>query len=105
MTIERKSYLNDGGFSDVEGRGEQTNAAGHALDTTLCIICRKSPCNQEEEYCGVCPVCHAAPRWLNIGASHWCYCPDHRVKWFVGERLFSSWMYETKESKRQCLTP
>jgi hypothetical protein len=100
MTTERETNPDDVDCGDAEGRQEQTNAAGHSLDTTFCAICGKAPCNKETEYWGVCPVCHADPRWLNIGADHWCYCPQHRVKWVVGANLFSSWMYETVEEQK-----
>jgi hypothetical protein len=87
-------------FGEFEERQEQTNAAGHALDTAYCAICGRSPCNEDEEYWGVCPVCHLSPQWLNIGAGHWCYCPQHRLRWFVGANLFSPWKYETEEEQK-----
>jgi len=77
-----------------------TNAAGHTLDAVFCAICGESPCNKETTYWGVCPVCHASPQWLIVGAAHWCYCLEHQVKWFVGESMFSSWMDETNEEQK-----
>jgi hypothetical protein len=100
MTTEHSANPDDVNLGAAEGRQEQTNAAGHTIDTTFCAICGNAPCNKEEEYWGVCPVCHHSPHWLNIGADHWCYCPQHRVKWFVGERLFSCFMYETTEEQK-----
>ncbi|MBL0935529.1 MAG: hypothetical protein IBJ07_12365 [Rhizobiaceae bacterium] len=46
-----------------------------------------------EEYFGGCPHCGTA-RWANVGRVHWCYCPEHEVRWCVGENLISSWRDE-----------
>lgn len=99
MSYQRKTDPIDANGDDPGGR-QRTDVTGDALDTSFCITCDKSPCNKETEYWGVCPVCHASPRWLNIGADHWCYCPQHQVKWVVGANVFSSWMHETKEEQR-----
>jgi hypothetical protein len=48
-----------------------------------------------EEYFGGCPQCGEA-YWANIRKSHWCYCPNHKVRWWVGENIFSSWRDETE---------
>ncbi len=31
-----------------------------------------------------------------MGRTHWAYCARDRVKWFIGENLFSSWRHMTK---------
>jgi len=49
-----------------------------------------------EEYYGGCPQCGEA-EWMNVGKTHWCYCPHHRVRWSPGENLLSSWRDETEE--------
>ena len=51
---------------------------------------------ENDGYFGVCPTCLNA--WLcNIGNAHWMYCEQHRVKWHLGENLFSNWLHETEE--------
>jgi hypothetical protein len=54
-------------------------------------------------YFGLCPICHKTDGYLNVGNQHWFVCEEHKVKWFVGENLFSSWMYETpgEQSREQ----
>src|SRR5262245_6829079 len=44
-----------------------------------------------DDHFGSCPECGQALVYLNIGREHWFYCDEHRVKWCVGENLFSSW--------------
>lgn len=53
---------------------------------------------------GACPACYAeqglgvgAPLCLNIKSGHFMVCDTHRVFWFVGSNLFSSWRDETEE--------
>lgn len=47
-------------------------------------------------YFGACPKCGQS-KHLNVGRNHWACCPEHKVRWPVGENLFSSWHYETPE--------
>jgi hypothetical protein len=51
---------------------------------------------KQDDYFGVCPHCLQASD-CNIGRANWMYCKEHRVKWQVGENLFSSWRHETEE--------
>ena len=46
---------------------------------------------------GDCPKCGKNDGYLNVGREHWFVCGKHRVKWFVGTNLFSSWRYETEQ--------
>ena len=48
-------------------------------------------------YFGTCPVCHNTDGCLNIERDHWFVCHEHRVRWFIGANLFSSWKYESEE--------
>lgn len=34
---------------------------------------------------------------VNVGRIHFGYCREHKVKWKLGENLFSSWRHETAE--------
>lgn len=52
---------------------------------------------EKNTYWGLCPVCHAEPRWYNISTTHWLACDEHRVRWCVGCNLVSSWREETEE--------
>jgi hypothetical protein len=47
-----------------------------------------------DDHFGSCPECGQASAYVNIGREHWFYCDEHRVKWCVGENLFSSWRYQ-----------
>ena len=49
-----------------------------------------------DDYFGVCPECLNAAG-CNIGRENWRYCKEHRVKWQVGENLFSTWRSETED--------
>jgi hypothetical protein len=49
-----------------------------------------------DDYFGVCPACLTAAR-CNIGRENWMYCEEHRVKWQVGENLFSSLPDDTED--------
>lgn len=32
--------------------------------------------------------------YLNVGRTHWGYCPKCKTRWVIGENIFSSWHYE-----------
>ena len=44
---------------------------------------------------GACPRCGRNDGYLNVGRSHWFVCHEHKLKWWVGANLFSSWKQET----------
>ncbi len=46
------------------------------------------------EWYGGCPHCGGSDGYLNIRNSHWGCCKEHRVKWLMGEDLFSAWQDE-----------
>ena len=49
----------------------------------------------DQAYWGVCPYCLRNDGYLNLGWSHWFVCHADRVRWLVGENLFSTWRHET----------
>jgi hypothetical protein len=51
---------------------------------------------ENDGYWGVCPQCRRNDGYINAGRSHWFFCKEHRVKWWVGANLFSSWRDETE---------
>ncbi len=65
--------------------------------TTTCPACQ--PPN-EAEYFGGCPTCESSDGYINIGRGHWFHCAEHRVRWFIGSNLFSSWKDETETEQR-----
>ncbi len=65
--------------------------------TTTCPACQ--PPNSVE-YHGGCPTCQGNDGYINIGRGHWFYCAEHRVCWFTGSNLFSSWRDETEAEQR-----
>ncbi len=54
-----------------------------------------------EDHFGECPRCGFYDRCLNIGRGHWYVCHQHKVRWMVGENLFSSWRNETEADWRR----
>jgi len=60
----------------------------------------KFPSN-EEGYFGLCPKCKKTDGYCNIYKDIWFRCDTHKVKWYAGYGLFSSWEYETEEKWQQ----
>jgi hypothetical protein len=56
--------------------------------------------DDDDEHFGACPVCGQGGRYLNVGRGHWFYCSDHKISWFAGSNLFSSWRHETEDEQR-----
>jgi len=50
---------------------------------------------------GDCPQCGRNDGYLNDGRDHWCICHVHKVKWYMGTNLFSSWTLETEETRNK----
>jgi hypothetical protein len=64
-------------------------------------ICDQCDVPMQDSYFGVCPTCHKTDGYMNIGKGHWFICKEHRVTWFIGANLFSSWQYETEQDQRR----
>lgn len=43
---------------------------------------------------GGCPECGRSDGYLNVGSAHWFFCEAHKIKWCIGENIFSSWRNE-----------
>ena len=52
-------------------------------------------------YEGNCPQCGLTSRIINVRRTHWGYCAEHRLKWFIGENLYSNWRDETEADWRR----
>jgi hypothetical protein len=52
---------------------------------------------EEDDYFGLCPVCHRNDGALNYHRSHFIVCHEHRKYWWIGSNLFSNWREETEE--------
>ncbi len=63
---------------------------------TRCVACLPDG----DDYWGVCPECKSHAGYINIGKGHWFYCAEHRVKWFIGANLFSSWRDQSEAEQR-----
>jgi len=50
---------------------------------------------------GDCPQCGRNDGYLNDGRDHWFICHAHKVKWYTGTNLFSSWTLETEETRNK----
>jgi hypothetical protein len=44
---------------------------------------------------GGCPYCGFSEGPHHVGRVQWLVCPEHRVRWWIGENLFRSWRSET----------
>jgi hypothetical protein len=53
-----------------------------------------------EGYFGLCPICKGTDGYVSIGRSHWFICQQHRVRWFIGENVFSS-CHDEVEAEQQ----
>ncbi|HUI21321.1 MAG TPA: hypothetical protein VLZ74_09790 [Methylocella sp.] len=54
-----------------------------------------------DNYFGVCPVCGKTDGYINTGRVHWFFCKEHKLRWWAGINLFSSWQHETEEEQRR----
>lgn len=44
-----------------------------------------------------CPRCGKSNGYFNNNRHHWGVCDEHRLTWYIGSNLFSSWKDETEE--------
>ena len=44
-----------------------------------------------DERFGLCPVCGGEDGYLDCGRGHWFVCETHRVRWFAGFNISTSW--------------
>lgn len=54
---------------------------------------------RDAEFCdsfGVCPHCGRNDGYLNVGRAHYFICHQHKMKWWIGDNLFSSWRHESE---------
>ena len=73
----------------------------HHIYQALTVLARwKDNPSGAPDYFGDCPKCEHRGNdgYLNIGREHWILCHIHRLKWCVGENLFSSWRRETRDN-------
>jgi hypothetical protein len=56
---------------------------------------------QADGYFGLCPHCRNNDGYVNIGRGHWFVCDEHKVMWFIGSNLFSSWKDQTEEEQER----
>jgi hypothetical protein len=61
----------------------------------------KSESNEDFYPWGRCPYCRKTDGYINIGRSHWFYCKEHRVKWWVGSNLFGCWFEQTLDEQER----
>lgn len=50
-----------------------------------------------DDYFGLCPHCHREPEYVNVCKENYAICSDHKVFWWIGHGIFSSWQEETEE--------
>ena len=49
-----------------------------------------------DNYWGHCRHPQHRNYYINLGRAHWMVCDECKIKWFVGENLFSSWRGQTE---------
>ena len=63
---------------------------------------KQQPQNQEPQgpatadYFGGCPKCGRNDGYLDVSRDHWMVCHEHKVRWYIGSNLFSSWRYKSE---------
>jgi hypothetical protein len=62
------------------------------------IVHLPRPATRDEDF-GGCPTCGMTNGFVNDGADHWFVCDRHKVKWYVGSNLFSSWRDRTAQDR------
>ena len=50
---------------------------------------------------GGCPFCGHSSGPYNVRRDHWLVCQEHRVRWWIGENLFSAWRNESPHESEQ----
>ena len=55
----------------------------------------------DEHYFGHCSCPEHENHYLNIGRCHWMICNKCKIKWFIGENLFSSWREQNENIWRE----
>lgn len=56
---------------------------------------------RQDDFMGLCPVCHKRERMLNVGSEHFVVCVTHRLFWRFGSNMFSCWRSESEETHEQ----
>jgi hypothetical protein len=56
---------------------------------------------QADGYFGLCPHCRNTDGYINISKNRWFICAEHKMMWFVGINLFSSWKDQTGDEQRR----
>lgn len=67
-------------------------------------MCNEQDSQQQMERgdLAVCVRCDNPTCWIcSIGRQHWAYCEACRVKFMVGENLFSHWREQTEEQRNE----
>jgi hypothetical protein len=55
----------------------------------------------EDDYFGLCPICHKTDGYANAGRSHRFFCKEHKTSWCIGSNIFSDWRHQTEEEQRR----
>jgi len=88
--------LVDAGYFDSDGKPDEAKAeASWKVNESIPEPSQEARVKAAEHYFGGCPRCGDTDGYLNQGRDHWFVCDKHRVRWFVGSNLFSSWRHES----------
>ena len=71
-----------------------------ALDTWLASGAESEPEPSEDDYFGLCPICHQKPIWYHVGRMQYAVCEAHRVYWYLGENIISCWQWLSEDDYR-----
>ncbi len=72
---------------------------GHVYESVLRICRWMRNSGPEKDYFGNCPKCQDGGHdgFLNTGRHHWFVCHIHRLRWTIGENLFSCWKQQSRQ--------
>ena len=77
--------------------------SGHIYESILIIRRWMNSPSAEPDYFGGCPTCGDGQNdgLYNVNRFHWLVCHIHRLRWCIGENLFSCWKSETPADWRE----
>jgi hypothetical protein len=55
----------------------------------------------DDDYFGLCPICHKTDGYANAGRFHRFFCKEHKTSWGAGSNLFSDWRDQTEEEQHR----
>jgi hypothetical protein len=98
-------YLDENEVAVFKGRHKESgrpifhvrpSRGEHFIDWEL--IFADGTLHKSQPYFGCCSIC-GEHRLVDVGNAHWYYCPTHKICWWVGANLMSTWKEETLDKQ------